>query len=176
MRRRYTVKSYRCPKDHSFSKVVADADRLKQQPCPQCHRKAEPTILLTRAALPPATVVYEKVVDGRVKRMYVSPQEPESVGYAEKQGFARREIQGLGEIRRFEREVCEEMRREVSERREYESALTEQRQRQMRDEYRDLQRQCDDPFMREVIQHAIDDLGNDRGNNATPDFRIAAYQ
>lgn len=174
-RSRSVVRKYECPNEHTFEKLVDDKDRLKPQKCTQCRKKAEPVFLLSRAALPAATIVYEKVVDGKVERLYVDPQVPESIGVAVKDGYQRREIQGMAQARQFEREVAAEMRAEHTRTQNLSSLHREEALREAHSELRNMMPSMDD-FSRAIAEEAIrDSQSSGYSREYDPGFRIAAY-
>lgn len=159
MRTRYTPQNYICKKEHVTEYIVADGDRLKSQKCKTCGKRAEHVrVAQTIAALPKSTIVYEKLEGGKMRRMYVDPQEPLSLAYAEKQGFQRREIQGMSAMRDFEREVTREMKQEFNERMRADHKRHHEFNEAYTSDLRNLIARADlDPFTREVLKEAAAD-------------------
>lgn len=177
-RYRYTAQKYICKLDHESEFIVEDKERLKTRKCKTCGKKAEHIrVAQTVAALPKSTIVYEKVEDGKTRRMYVDPAEPLSVGYAETQGFQRREIQGIGAMREFEREVTREMKAEYAAHVRGEHERNQEFQKAYHADLRSLLSRGDlDPFTADVIRAAIEDQSSDYERpNYDPEFHNAAY-
>lgn len=176
---RYTPQKYSCSAGHDSEHIVEDRERHKTQKCKSkgCRKKAEhENIRAAVNALPKSTIVYERLEDGKTRRMYVDPQEPLSIAYAEKNGFQKREIQGLADMRRFEREVTRDMKQEWAERQRGEH----QRQQEFNEAYsRDLRsliaRSDLDPFTREVLRAAAADTNGYQYREADFEFHNAAY-
>lgn len=178
MKYRYTVQRYRCKLDHESEIVVEDRERLKTRKCRKCGKKAEHVrICRTINALPKSTIVYEKMEDGKMRRMYVDPQEPLSIGYAEKQGFQKREIQGIGAMREFEREVTREMKAEYAAHVRGEHERNQEFQKAYHNDLRALINRSDiDPFTADVMRAAIEDQSSAYENkNWEPEFHNAAF-
>ncbi len=173
-RSRFIVRKFECRKHGEFETLVDDKARFDPQKCPACGKKSESTFILTRAALPAATIVYEKLVDGKVERMYVDSQEPASIGFAEKQGYQRREIQGIAEMRRFEREVSAEMRREFAQQ---QGLMNEKKSAALREAHEEIRRLMPsmDPFSRAVAEEAIRDSQAGYSREYDPQFRSGAF-
>jgi uncharacterized OB-fold protein len=170
----HVIRKFQCP-DHSYFDVLVKWDeRYERQKCPKCQKKCESTFIATRAALPTATIVYEKPVGGKVERLYVDPQEPASIAFAEKQGFQRREIQGIAEARRFEREVANEMRREHAESQRAMSRKKEESLREAHAELRGMMSQMDD-FSRALAREAIRQSESGYAQQYDPQFRMPVY-
>lgn len=170
----HVIRKYQCP-DHSyFDALVKWDERYEQQPCPECGKKSESTFIATRAALPTATIVYEKIVGGKKEYMYVEPKEPASIAFAEKEGFQRREVQGIAEARKFEREVRAKMRREFTEQQNAMSIHKKEALREAHAELRGMMPQMDD-FSRALAQEAIRQSESGYSREYDPNFRIGAY-
>lgn len=176
-RYRYTVQKYKCKLGHTSECVVEDSERFKTQKCHRCGKKAEHIFIAERNALPKSTIVYEKPGEnGRVERLYVDPAAPESIAYAEKQGYARREIQGIHAMRRFEKEVTAEMKSDYDRAISGDAKRREEFNKRYCDDLRGLMNRSDvHPFWRELFQAAIDERNS--GSSREPDFgfRNAAY-
>lgn len=175
---RYTHQKYVCKQGHESLILVEDRVRLKTQKCTTCKKKTEHVRVVEAVnALPQSTVVYEKPdANGRMRRLYVDPQEPKSLAYAEKQGFQRREIQGLHDMRRFEREVTADMKAEFNER----MRADHQRKQEFNEAYtsdlRTLIARSDlDPFTREILKEAAADTSGFQFREADFEFRNSAY-
>ena len=176
MKYRYTPQNYECKAGHVTEFIVEDRERLKTRKCKKCGKKAEHVfVAATINALSKSTIVYEKPVDGQMTRMYVDPQEPSSIAHAEKMGYQRREIQGIDNIRRFEREVKQEMQEAHARRQRGEAEHKEEYNRQYRSDIRDLMNHGGiDSFTRDVLQEALNESsGYSRAFD--PEFRCAAY-
>lgn len=178
MRTRYTPQRYQCKKAHISEFIVADADRLKTQKCKTCGKKAEHVrIAETINALPKSTIVYEKLVDGKIERCYLDPQSSKAVAYAEKKGFQRREIQGIAETRKFEREVSNEMKAAYAAYVRGEHERNQEFQRLYHADLRALINRSDlDGFTRDFMRAALEDQSSDYEiKNYEPDFSCAAF-
>lgn len=170
----HAIRQYQCP-DHSyFDKLVKWDERFNPQKCPKCKKKCESVFIATRAALPAATIVYEKLVDGKVERLYVNPQEPASIAFAEKEKYQRREIQGMAQARAFEKEVANEMRREFTATQNAASRHKEEALREAHAELRSMMPHMDD-FTRAIAEEAIKESQSGYSREYSPDFRIGAY-
>lgn len=174
---RFTVQRYKCKQSHVSEIVIEDSKRFKTQKCKKCGKRAEHVFIVTRSALPPSTVLYEKPGDnGRMERLYVDPKAPESVQYAETEGYQRREIQGMAQVRQFEREVRREMKSDYERMMGGESRAREEFDKRYCDDLRALINRGDvDPWWKGLFQAAIDDRNNQTQRNYDPDFRCAAY-
>jgi hypothetical protein len=170
----HVIRKYQCSEHSYFDELVKWSERFEPQKCPKCQRKCESVFIKTRSALPGATIVYEKMVGGKVERMYVDPQVPESCVHAEKQGFQRREIQGMAQARAFEKEVANEMRRDFASQQNAMSRQKEEAMREAHSEIRRLMPQMDD-FSREIAEEAIRDSQSGYSQSYDPNFRIGAY-
>lgn len=177
MRYRYTGQRYECKAGHVSEFVVEDRDRMKTQRCKACGKKAQHVLIAqTVSALPKATIIYEKPVNGKVERLYIDPKEPESVAFAEKQGFARREIQGVSAIRQFEREVTREMQSEYAARMRGDHERRQEFYKQYHSDLRALMNRSDvHPWWREVFKTAIEETGHEPLREYEPNFHNAAY-
>lgn len=177
MRYRYTPQKYSCKSGHESEFIVEDKERLKTRKCKTCGKKAEHVRVAAMInALPKSTIIYEKMEDGKMRRMYVDPQSPQSLGFAEKQGFQKREIQGIHAMREFEREVTREMKAEFNERMRGEH----QRKQEFNEAYcadlRSLIARTDlDEFTREVMKEAINDTSEYQYREHDPEFRCEAF-
>jgi|RhiMethySRZTD1v2_1073278.scaffolds.fasta_scaffold744329_1 hypothetical protein len=170
----HVIRKFICPRHSYFDALVKWDERYNPQKCPQCKKKCESVFIATRAALPAATIVYEKMVGGKVERLYVDPQEPASIAFAEKNKFQRREIQGMAEARRFEHEVANEMRREHTEQQNAMSRKKEETMREAHAELRDMMPHMDD-FSRALAKEAIRQSESGYSQSYDPNFRIGAY-
>lgn len=174
-RSRFTVQKYSCESGHVSEIVVEDRERMNTQKCRTCKKDAEHVRVKAAVnALPKSTIVYEKLVDGKIERMYVDPQEPMSVGVAEKDGYQRREIQGMAAMRQFEREVTREMKEEMGRRAYVEHERKQASEKRYRDDLRSLRSSVDD-FTKGVIDAALNDTGG-YSRDASPEFRNRAYE
>ncbi len=173
-RSRYIVRKFECQKHGEFEELVLESERLNPQKCPTCGKKSESTFIMTRAALPPASLVYEKVVGGKTERCYVDPQVPESCVAAEKMGFQRREIQGVAQARAFEREVAAEMRREFAQQ---QGLMNEKKSAALREAHDEIRRLMPsmDSFSRAVAEEAIRDSQSGYSREYDPQFRMPVY-
>lgn len=178
MRYRYTHQKFECKLGHVSLILVEDSDHLKTRKCKTCGKRAEHVRLVaTIAALPKSTIVYEKPEDGKMRRMYVDPQEPLSIAFAEKQGFQKREIQGISQMRAFEREVTRDMKAEYAATMRGEHERNQEFQKRYHEDLRALASRSDlDPFTRDLIKAAIEDQGGSSGRDYDPGFHSAAYQ
>lgn len=175
---RYTAQKYRCKLEHESEFVVEDRERLKTRKCQKCGRKAEHVRLVAVInALPKSTIVYEKLVDGKIERCYLDPKSTKAVAYAEKKGFQRREIQGLAEIRRFEREVSNEMKAKYAAYVRGEHERNQEFKKLYHADLRSLINRGDiDPFTADVMRAAMEDQSSDYEiKNYEPDFSCVAY-
>lgn len=170
----HAIRKYQCPAHSYFDALVKWDERYEPQKCPTCGKKSESTFIATRSALPAATLVYEKMVDGKVERMYVDPQVPESCAHAEKSGYQKREIQGMAQARAFEKEVANEMRRDFAAQQAGMSRQKEAAMREAHSEIRRLMPQMDD-FSRAIAEEAIRDSQSGYSSNYDPNFRIGSY-
>lgn len=170
----HVIRKFVCPQHSYFDALVKWDERYNPQKCPKCKKKCESVFIATRAALPAATIVFEKMIDGKVERMYVDPQVPESIGFAVKEGYQRREIQGMAQARQFEKEVATEMRREFANQQNAMSRQKEEAMREAHSEIRQLMPQMDD-FSRALAEEAIRDSQSGYSRNYDPNFRIGAY-
>jgi hypothetical protein len=178
MRYRYTAQNYRCKQDHVSEFIVEDRERLKTRKCKKCGKKAEHVrVAATIAALPKSTVVYEKPgEDGKMRRMYVNPQEPASIGHAERQGFQRREIQGISAMRQFEREVTRDMKEEYAARMRGDHERKQEFDEAYHNDLRALASRSDlDGFTRDLIRAALEDQSGYTYREFDPNFYNAAY-
>lgn len=175
MRYRYTAQRYECKLGHVSEIIVEDRERLKTQKCRTCKKKAEHVRVRAAVnALPKSTIVYEKLENGKMRRMYVDPQEPMSIGYAEKQGFQRREIQGMSAMRQFEREVTRDMKQEFAERMRGEHQRKQEFNEAYTSDLRSLIARSDlDPFTREILREAAADTSGYQHREWDPEFRCA---
>ncbi len=176
-RSRFTVQKYQCEANHVSEIVVEDRERMNTQKCrtPKCRKDAEHVrVKAERNAQPKSTIVYEKLVDGKMKRMYGDPPEPLSIKVAVEEGYQRREIQGLAEMRRFEKEVTREMKEEHARERYSQAKRKEESEKRYRDDMRSLRSQADD-FTKGVIDAALNDTGG-YSRNAEPEFRNRAWE
>lgn len=178
MKRRFTHQSYRCKDGHESLVLVEDSQRMKNQKCKTCGKRAEHVAILSRREAIQATVIYERPGEnGKVERMYVDPKVPESCVIAEKSGYQRREIQGLHEMRRFEREVTREMKEEHAHHANADAAHRTEFDKQYCSDLRDLMNRGDvNPFFRDMFREAIKSREEGYGQSA-PDFNFhnAAY-
>lgn len=170
----HVIRKYQCSRDGYFDELVKWDERFNSQKCPKCRRKCESTFIKTRAALPAATIVYEKIMDGKKEYMYVEPKVPKSVAFAEKEGFQRREIQGMAQARKFEREVRTDMRRKYIEQ---QNAMNSQKEAAMREAHSEIRRLMPsmDDFSRAIAEEAIRDSQSGYSQSYDPNFRIGAY-
>lgn len=171
---RYTYQRFKCRRGHVSEILVEDSKRMENQKCGTCGKRAEHHGIVSRREAIQATIVYEKVVDGKVERMYVDPQVPESCMVAEKTGFQKREIQGMAQARAFEKEVANEMRREFAAQ---QAGLSRQKEAAMAEAHSEIRRlmpQMDD-FSRAIAEEAIRDSQSGYSNSYDPNFRIGAY-
>lgn len=177
MRYRYTVQKYECKAGHVTDHVVEDSERLKTRKCKKCCKNAEHIRIRAAVnALPKSTMVYEKLEGGKMRRMYVDPKEPMSIGYAEKQGFQRREIQGMSAMRQFEREVTRDMKQEFAERIRGEHQRAQEFNEAYTRDLRSLIARSDlDPFTREILKEAAADTSGYQQREWDPEFRSAAF-
>lgn len=173
-RSRFVVRKFQCDSHNEFEVLVEDRERFNPQKCPKCKKKCESVFIATRSALPAATIVYEKMVDGKIQRMYVDPQVPESCAVAEKQGYQKREIQGMAQARAFEKEVATEMRREFIATQNAASRQKEEALREAHAELRSMMPQMDD-FSRAIAEEAIRESQSGYSREYDPNFRIGAY-
>ena len=89
-------------------------------------------------------------------------------------GYQRREISGLGDIRRFERETSRQMQHEHGQQEELEQRVLEQERRARHDSLRnDLQMM--DEFHRNIAREAMEQEDAGYSENYSPDFYIEAY-
>jgi hypothetical protein len=169
---------YECKSGHTSECLVEDAERFKSQKCSTCGKKAEHRFIVEHNALPKSTIIYEKPGEnGRTERLYVDPAEPSSIAYAEKQGYARREIQGIHAMRRFEREVTREMKADYDRAMSGDAKRRAEFDKRYCDSLRTLMNRSDvHPFWKEMFQAAIDERNSSHGNRE-PEFafRNAAY-
>jgi hypothetical protein len=177
-RLRFTIQKYKCRAEHITERVVEDSKRFKTQKCRACGKRAEHIFIVERNALPKSTIVYEKPYEnGRVERLYVDPAEPESIAFAEKQGYARREIQGIHAMRQFEREQTREMKADYARMMSGDAERREEFYKKYHDDLRSLINDSRvHPWWKEFFQAAIDDY-NTHGNSRDyePNFHCAAY-
>ena len=176
MKRRFTVQKYICKAEHVSEILVEDAKRMKTQKCLRCGKKAEHDFIVSSREHIAATVVYERIVDGKVERLFVDPQAPESIGFAKTQGYERREIQGMAQMRKFEKEITREMKADYDRMAYGEAKQREEFFKKYHSDLRSLMSRSDiDPFTRGIMQAAIDDYNS--GFSREPDFafRNAAY-
>lgn len=158
-RSRYTPQRYKCKLGHESEFIVEDRERLNTHKCKTCGKKAEHVRVVNAInALPKSTIVYEKLVDGKMRRMYVDPQAPQSLAYAEKKGFQKREIQGMHAMREFEREVTRDMKQEFNERQRADHKRHHEFNEAYTSDLRSLIARSDlDPFTREILREAAAD-------------------
>jgi len=177
MKRVSRFQKYECRKGHVSELLVEDPDRFKTQKCKKCGKKAEHVnVRAVINALPKSTIVYEKPVDGKMKRMYVDPQEPASLAYAEKQGFQRREIQDIAAMRSFEREVTREMKDDFAREQRGEHQRSQEFNERYSADLRAIISRSDlDPFTREILKEAANDTSGYRHREYDPSFRNPAY-
>jgi hypothetical protein len=177
-RHRFTIQKYKCKQGHTSERVVEDAKRFKTQKCQECGKRAEHVFIVERNALPKSTIIYEKPGEnGRMERLYVDPAEPSSIAFAEKEGYARREIQGIHAMRRFEKEVTREMKADYDRAMGGDAKRREEFNKRYCDSLRTLMNRSDvHPFWKEMFQAAIDER-NSGYSNREPEFgfRNAAY-
>lgn len=178
MIRRFTHQKYQCKAGHESLIFVEDTKRMKTQKCQVCGKKAEHVFITTQREAIKATVIYERPGEnGKVERMYVDPKVPESCAIAEREGYQRREIQGLHEMRRFERDVTREMKEEYAAMSSGDAKRREEFNRKYCSDLRDMMNRSDvHPFFREMFREAI--RSREEGySQPTPDFNFhnAAY-
>lgn len=112
-----------------------------------------------------------------MERLYVDPAVPRSIAQAEKRGFQKREIQGIHEMRKFEKEVTAEMKADYDRAQRGEAKHREEFNKRYCDDLRGLMSRSDvHPFWKEIFQAAIDERNSGHGNRE-PDFafRNTAY-
>jgi hypothetical protein len=175
---RFTAQKYTCKSGHTTEVVIEDSKRFKTQKCRVCGKRAEHVFIVQRNALPQSTIVYEKPGEGgRMERLYVDPAAPESLAYAESQGFQRREIQGIHAMRRFEKEVTQEMKSDYDRAQRGEAKHREEFNKRYCDDLRGLMNDSRvHPWWRELFQAAIEDRNSQSSSrDYSPEFRNAAY-
>lgn len=174
---RATYQKYKCRSGHVSEILIEDSKRMKAQKCLTCSKRAEHSAIVSRREAIQATIIYEKPGEnGKVERMYVDPKVPESCAIAEKEGFQRREIQGLHQMRRFEREVEREMRAERAEEMRGEDKHRQEFYQQYHSDLRGLMNRSDvHQFWKEVFRTAIEETGHGSQRDYSPEFRNAAY-
>ena len=175
--RRFTVQRYKCKAGHDSECVVEDSKRFKTQKCQSCGKRAQHIFIAERNALPKSTIVYEKPGEnGRTERLYVDPAAPESIAYAEKEGYARREIQGIHQMRQFEKEVTREMKSDYDRMMSGEQQHREEFYKRYNDDLRTLINRGDvDPWWKDLFRAAIDESNRSAGRQYDPNFTNRAY-
>lgn len=176
-RYRFTIQKYKCRQGHVSEIVIEDTKRFSSQKCRECGKKAEHVFIVERNALPKSTIVYEKPGEnGRMERLYVDPVAPESIAYAEKQGYAKREIQGIHAMRQFEKEVTAEMKSDYNRMMRGEAKQREEFYKRYHDDLRSLMNDSRvHPWWRDFFKAAIENTGQNDGRQYDPNFGCRAY-
>jgi hypothetical protein len=125
----------------------------------------------SRGREPIAPTVYYENKNGQ--RLYPWDRRELPKKYTD-QGYQRIELNGLGDVRRFERETGRQLQAEHSQRAEEEAMINEyQRDRRHASLRQDMGQM--DSFMKEVAQLAIDNESKGRSQRYDPQFYIEAY-
>lgn len=90
-------------------------------------------------------------------------------------GYQRVELNGLGDVRRFERETNRQLQADQERERENESMVNEYKRDQRHADLRNDMAQMDD-FHRELAHEAMRDESRGYSERYDPNFRIGAYE
>lgn len=171
---RYVAKYYKfeCPKGHKTQKLLWSNDMRDKMPCGfnGCRKSSFIQVeYQTRNAQAEATVVFERMKDGKLERMF-----PGRTDHKTPEGWQRREVTGIITIRKFEKELNRDEKRKYQESADRERELFSRQQSYRHDQLRQDERQMDS-FHRELSELARRAENEGYSKDYDPGMHIQAY-